>query len=201
MSTRKYREKIEKVLAPTDIRINGDRPWDPQIYNDDFYPRILAKGSMGLGESYMDGWWEADRLDEFFHRILRSGIDSCFHNPSEIFNCLLAKVYNFQKISRAYQVGEQHYDIGNELYRKMLDKRLMYSCGYWKDTASLEEAQKAKIDLIARKLDIKPGMKVLDIGCGWGGAARYIARHYQAEVEGVTISREQAALAREKCEG
>ncbi len=199
MRNGKYKAKIEELLAPTGITINGDHPWDPQVHNEDFYPRVMAKGSMALGESYMDGWWDAEKLDEFFHRIFMASIDSCFCRLSDISNCLLAKIYNFQKIARAYQVGEHHYDIGNDLYKKMLDKRLMYSCGYWKEAADLDEAQEHKLDLICRKLDIKPGMKVLDIGCGWGGAARFIARRYQAEVVGVTISKEQAALARQRC--
>ncbi|MFO7760220.1 MAG: cyclopropane fatty acyl phospholipid synthase [Thermodesulfobacteriota bacterium] len=201
MNNRKYREKIEEILAPTEIKINGNQPWDPQVYNNNFYPRVLAKGSMALGETYMDGWWDAGQLDEFFHRILRANIEKSFRSFSEIFNCLLAKFYNFQKISRAYQIGEHHYNISNELYKRMLDKRMTYSCGYWKNAENLDDAQKAKLDLICRKLKIGPEMKILDIGCGWGGAARFIARRYKAEVVGVTISKEQAELARERCKG
>ncbi len=201
MNTRKYKAKIEELAKSAGITINGDHPWDPQIHNDDFYPRVVANGSLALGESYIDGWWEAEELDGFFHRLLRIEIDKCGYCISEIANYLLTKFYNFQKISRAFQIGEHHYDIGNEFYSRMLDKRLMYSCAYWDKASNLDEAQEAKLDLICRKLDIQPGMKILDIGCGWGGAARYVAKRYQTEVVGVTISKEQVALARKRCAG
>src|ERR1035441_2865177 len=74
--------------------------------------------------------------------------------------------------------GERHYDIGNDLYERMLDSRMIYSCGYWENAATLEEAQRAKLDLVFRKLDLKPGQRVLDVGCGWGGALEYAAREY-----------------------
>jgi cyclopropane-fatty-acyl-phospholipid synthase len=83
----------------------------------------------------------------------------------------------------------------------MLDKRMIYSCAFWKNASTLDEAQEAKLDMVCRKLELKPGMRVLDIGCGWGGMAQFAAKNYGVEVLGVTISKEQASLARERCQG
>ena len=197
----RFRQTVEKLLAEADIRINGSRPWDIQVYNNDFFPRVLAEGSLGLGESYMDGWWDSEQLDEFFYRILRAGLDQKVKPLKMIFSSLVARIYNFQTPSRSFRVGEVHYDIGNDLYSRMLDKLMIYSCAYWKDAATLDEAQEAKLDLIARKLDLKPGMKVVDIGCGWGGTAKFLAENYGVRVVGITVSKEQAAYANELCKG
>ena len=196
------REQARRLLEHADIRLNGDRPHDMQVHNPRTYARVLAQGSLGLGESYMDGWWDAERLDEFFHRLLRARIDEKVrHSWAEYLDLMRARLINLQTPSRAYRVGEHHYDIGNELYKRMLGRYLVYSCGYWAEADNLDDAQIAKIDLICRKLGIEPGMRVLDIGCGWGEAARYIAERYGAEVVGVTISREQAEYGRRLCEG
>jgi len=83
----------------------------------------------------------------------------------------------------------------------MLGERLIYSCGYWKSASTLDEAQEAKLDLVCRKLDLQPGMQVLDIGCGWGGAAKFAAEHYQVEVVGITVSEKQARFGKGLCRG
>lgn len=191
--------KIENLLACADVKINGDRPWDMKVRNDDLYPRIMAKGSLGLGEAYMDGWWDCESLDEFFCRILKANLEEKVRTFSNYVEHIKSLLFNYQKISRAFQIGHKHYDIGNELFKNMLDRRMVYSCGYWKGACSLGEAQEAKIDLICRKLGLKPGMKVLDIGCGWGTIARYAAEKYGVEVTGVTVSKEQAKLACDIC--
>ena len=108
---------------------------------------------------------------------------------------------NRQKGRRAFEVGEQHYDVGNDLYERMLDKRMIYTCAYWQDAKNLDEAQEHKLELVCRKLKLEPGMKVLDIGSGWGGAARYMAEHYDVEVVGVSVSKEQVAMANEQAKG
>jgi cyclopropane-fatty-acyl-phospholipid synthase len=197
------RQRIEPLLEHADIRLNGNRPWDPQVHNENLYVRVLSQPSLGLGEAYMDGWWDCERLDEFFTRIFRARSDRAFQGSSfrQFFEKLAIRFVNFQSPQRAYEVGQRHYDIGNALYRRMLDQRMIYSGAYWKDATTLDEAQDAKLDLICRKLGLEPGMRVLDIGCGWGGMARYAAENYGAEVVGITVSQQQAELAQENCRG
>ncbi len=201
MARDNFRHKAERLLSFADVAIGGDRPWDMQAHNESLYARVLAEGSLGLGESYMDGWWDCESLDGFFHRILRADLRAKVQLWAELYSVLKAKLLNLQKPSRAFQVGRRHYDIGNDLYRRMLDKRLIYSCGYWKSASNLDEAQEAKLDLVCRKLDLRPGMRVLDIGCGWGGTARFAAERYQADVLGITVSEEQARFGKEFCRG
>lgn len=192
---------VEKLLALADVKVDGEQPWDIRVENDDFFRRVLAGGSLALGESFMDGWWHCKQLDEFIHKVLRADLDNKITSWSDRLAILQAKLMNKQSLNRAFQVGKHHYDKGNDLFTAMLDERMIYSCGYWKDADTLEEAQAAKLDLVCKKLDIRPGMRVLDIGCGWGGTARYIAENYRAEIVGVTVSEEQARLARENTKG
>lgn len=195
------RSRAQRLLELVDVRLDGDRPWDIQIHNDDFFARVLAQGSLGLGESYMDGWWDCESLDEFFFRILRAELDTKVRTWPGLFEGLKARFVNLQTPSRAFLIGKHHYDIGNDLYKCMLGERLIYSCGFWEHASSLDEAQEAKLELVCRKLDLQPGMRVLDIGCGWGGTARYAAEQYHAEVLGITVSEEQATFARQMCRG
>jgi cyclopropane-fatty-acyl-phospholipid synthase len=197
----RFRRQLEKLITPADIRINGERPWDIQVHDDRFFRWVLAEGSMGLGESYMDGLWDCERLDELIRRLLTAGLDQKVIPLSVAVSSLYAKLINAQTPARSFKVGKVHYDLGNELYRHMLDKRMIYSCGYWKEAENLDKAQEHKLDLICRKLELGPGMKVLDIGCGWGGTARFIAERYGCSVVGITISEEQASLARQACTG
>lgn len=197
----KARQKIEALLALADVELGGKRPWDLRVHNEAMFSRIIAQGSLGLGEAYMDGWWDCPKLDEFFDRVLWARLDERVKHWADAFHVLLAKFYNFQRPGRAFHIGRHHYDIGNDLYQRMLDKRMVYSCGYWKHASTLDEAQEAKLDLVCRKLNLQPGMHVLDVGCGWGGAARYMAEKYQVQVTGVTVSEEQAQLARDNCRG
>ncbi|MDF1578661.1 MAG: cyclopropane fatty acyl phospholipid synthase, partial [Desulfobulbales bacterium] len=158
-------------------------------------------GSLALGETYMKGWWESAGLDELIKRMLRAELKEKLKSWKDELRVLQAKLINYQSRVRAFQVGKKHYDLGNDLYDAMLDKRMIYSCGYWKNANNLDEAQEAKLDLVCRKLRIEPGMTVLDIGCGWGGTARFIAERCGAKVVGVTVSEEQAELARMKNRG
>jgi cyclopropane-fatty-acyl-phospholipid synthase len=187
------------MLASADIRIGGDRPWDVQVLNEDMYARVVAQGMLGVGETYMDGWWECEQLDEMICRAFRAD----FHRQIRPFKYLLfvlqARLMNLQRRAKAFQVGHEHYDLGQNLYRAMLDKRMLYSCAYWKHATTLEEAQEHKLDLIARKLELEPGMKVLDIGCGWGGALHYLSEKYGVTGTGITISEDQFDAARELC--
>ena len=195
----RYREQLERLLAPCDVRFNGDRPCDIQVHDERFYARVIAQGSLGFGEAYMDGWWDCTDLAEAMARILRYRVDAEVRPVREAPRALLARLVNLQTQRRAFRVGEHHYDIGNGLYRRMLGRYMVYSCGYWAAADNLDDAQWAKMDLICRKLGLEPGMRVLDIGCGWGELARFMAEHYGAEVVGVTISREQVEYGRQLC--
>jgi len=191
-------DKYSEILEGVDIEINGSRPWDLQVYNQDLYKSILFNGSLGFGESYMKGWFDCDRLDLFFEKILSSGIYNEIGGAPLFFGKMKSKLRNLQSVSRAFQVAERHYDIGNDLFSLMLDKTMMYTCGYWtKDVSTLEESQLAKLDLVAKKLNLKAGMKILDIGCGWGGAAKHFANNYGVTVVGITISKEQIEYAKQ----
>ena len=190
------------MLSQAGITINGNQPQDIRVKNPEFFHRVLQEGSLGLGESYMDGWWECDRLDIFFQRILAAELDT--HLPkhfSDIVRIASARIFNYQTRKRAWIVGKEHYDLGNDLFSRMLDPYMQYSCAYWKDAETLEQAQQAKLRMICEKLQLKPGMKLLDIGCGWGGLAQFAAQEYGVSVQGVTISAEQQKMAQDRCAG
>ncbi|EGT5657791.1 cyclopropane fatty acyl phospholipid synthase [Citrobacter braakii] len=192
----------KELLSQADIRINGSRAWDIQLHHAGFFKRVLQQGSLGLGESYMEGWWDCERLDILFCKILKAKLDQQMPgNLKDILRIASARLFNLQSRSRAWIVGKEHYDIGNDLFALMLDPHMQYSCAYWKDATTLDDAQNAKLKMICEKLQLKPGMRLLDIGCGWGGLAEYAARHYGVAVEGVTISKEQQKMAQQRCEG
>ena len=177
-----------ELLSRAGIAINGSAPADIRVKNPDFFKRVLQEGSLGLGESYMDGWWECDRLDMFFSKVLRAGLENQLpHHFKDTLRIASARLFNLQSKKRAWIVGKEHYDLGNDLFSRMLDPFMQYSCAYWKDADNLESAQQAKLKMICEKLQLKPGMRVLDIGCGWGGLAHYMASNYDVSVVGVTI--------------
>jgi len=200
------RSRVEALLSLADVRLDGDRPWDLHVEDERFHARVLSQGSLGLGESYMDGWWRVPSLDGMLYRMIAADLDQRVHGIGVAIDALRARLTNLQSRRRSFQVGERHYDLGNDLYRAMLGKRLVYSCAYWRDRDgraldNLDDAQEAKLDLVCRKLGLQPGMKVLDIGCGWGEALKFAAERYGITGVGVTVSREQAAFARELCDG
>lgn len=189
-----------ELLARAGITVNGDKPWDIQIKNPELFARVFRDGTLAFGESYMDGWWESDQLDETIARILAARLDEDIRESWVMLaHVVRARLVNLQRVTRAFEVGEKHYDIGNDLYERMLDSRLVYTCGYWADAADLDAAQEAKLDLVCRKIGLEKGMRVLELGCGWGSFARFAAERYGAEVTGYTVSKEQAQLARERC--
>jgi cyclopropane-fatty-acyl-phospholipid synthase len=193
---------VSDLLSRAGIVVNGQKSWDIQINNERFYQRVLRDEILGLGESYMDGWWECESLDEFVCKLLQANLDQQVKgNWKTALYVLKTRLFNRQNRSRAVQVGEQHYDLGNDLYRAMLDSRLNYTCAYWKDAQDLEQAQEAKLDLVCKKIGLKTGMTVLELGCGWGSFAKYAAEKYGAQVLGVNISKEQVQLGRELCRG
>lgn len=196
------KQTIQDIFDLADVRINGNRPWDIQVRNLSFYERVLAGGSLALGETYMDGWWDCEALDQFFYKIMDARLDKKVKKSKQVLWAILkAKIMNAQSRSKAYEIGKRHYDIGNDIFSIMLDKGMNYSCGYWNKAGTLDKAQEAKLDLICRKTGLKPGMKVLDIGCGWGGFAKYAAEKYDVRVLGITVSREQVEFARKFCKG
>ncbi|MCP6718170.1 MAG: cyclopropane fatty acyl phospholipid synthase [Patescibacteria group bacterium] len=192
---------VKSLLEEAGIKINGNNPYDVYVNNERFYRRVLSQGSLGLGESYMEGWWNCKNLDEFFYKILRSQIDDRVKSWRVAPRILKAIVLNLGNKKHSFDIGKSHYDIGNEFYQNMLDKRLVYSCGYWEEAETLDNAQEAKLDLVCKKLNLKQGMKILDIGCGWGAFMKYASEKYGVKGVGITISKEQVKLGQELCRG
>lgn len=196
------KREVVKLLALADVQVNGSRSWDIQVYNEEFYSRVLAGGSLALGESYMDGWWDSPNVDQLIEHLLNADLDDRLDPTWEMrWTCLKAYLTNLQDKMGAKQVIDEHYQLGNDLYEAMLDPLMVYSCGYWKDATTLKEAQEAKFELICQKLQLAPGMKVLDIGCGWGGFEKYAAEHYNVSMVGVTLSENQAEWGQRVCAG
>lgn len=195
---------LRELAAAADFRFNGDNPWDIQVIDPRFYRRVLTQGSLGFGESYVHGWWECERLDTLFHRLLLIDADQRterWTKLSRLGEIARRALFNLQSRQRALLVGQQHYDIGNDVFALMLDPTMSYSCAYWQNASTLETAQRDKLDMICRKLELQPGERLLDIGCGWGGLAKFAAENYGVEVFGITVSKEQRTLARERCAG
>jgi cyclopropane-fatty-acyl-phospholipid synthase len=193
---------VRRLLEKAGIDVDGGAPHDIIVHDRRVYARVLRDGSLGLGEAYVEGWWDSQAVDETLTRILRARLaDWAGTSWLETASVLSTKIVNLQSRRRAPQVAEQHYDIGNDLYRAMLDRRLVYTCAYWNGAQDLEEAQEAKLDLVCRKLGLDAGMRLLDLGCGFGGLARYAAEKYGARVTGLTLSKRQVDLGRELCAG
>lgn len=192
---------VKKLLASADIKINGNRKGDIKVHNPHFYSRILAKGSLGLGESYMDRWWDCNNLEVFFAKLLYTNIREKVKPASMILPILVAKIFNLQTKKLAKKVAKVHYNLGNDFYQDMLDKNMQYSCAYFKDTKNLDKAQEKKMELICKKLNLKETDTVLEIGGGWGGLAKYMAKNYGCTVVSYNISSEQVKHARKISEG
>lgn len=191
-----------EILHEAGIQVGGDQPRDIAVHDDRFWARVLAEPELGLGESYQDGWWDANQLDEFIAEVQTLDMRSLVRpRPGVALHVAKAYAMNRQTVRRARRNAGAHYNIGNDLYERMLDKRMVYSCGYWQHAEDLDQAQEDKLDLICRKLRLEPGQRVLDIGCGWGGFARFAASEHGVSVTGVTPAREQVRLAREVCAG
>jgi cyclopropane-fatty-acyl-phospholipid synthase len=195
----KAKEVVTGLLALADVRVDGKRPFDITVNDDRLYKRLLSGGELGLGESYMDGWWDVERLDQLVERLVSAGVKEKVRiSPSLVRTVALSVLMNRQTKVRARRNAAHHYNVGNDLYERMLGKRMMYSSAYWQNARTLDEAQEAKLDLICRKLQLKPGMKVLDIGCGWGGFAQFAAEKYGVNVTGITPASNQYEMAKER---
>ena len=191
---------FEDLLAPAGIVLNGPNEWDPQVNDQRLFRRVSRDGTLGLGEAYMDGWWDCQRLDELFSRGLRAGLEGAIRNNLRfLLFFTFSRLFNLQSSKRTHIVGEKHYDIGNDIFEAMLDPYMNYSCGYWADAQDLAKAQEHKMEMICRKLQLENGMQVLDVGCGWGGLSRWMAERHGVEVTGITVSSEQAVYAQQRC--
>ncbi len=199
MGSQGLRKQVQSLLDRAGVELDGTRPWDPAIHDQRFFARVLSQGSLGFGESYMDGWWDCERLDQFVERLKRARLDRAVRARPPLWNLLKAKVLNLQSRARAFEIGERHYDLGNDLYEAMLDRRMIYTGGLWDGATDLDTAQERKLERVARKLKLRPGQRVLDIGCGWGGTAKYLAENHGVHVVGVTVSGEQQRHAQELC--
>ncbi len=190
------------LLKLAGIEINGPRDFDVQVHDERFYTRAVRHQGLGIGESYMDGWWDCKALDKLMTKVINAKIEEQVRPSREIvLLSVVTLITNRQTHKRAKKNASHHYNIGNDLYERMLDKRMIYSCGYWKNAKTLDEAQEAKLKLICDKLELKKGMTVLDIGCGWGGFSEYAARNYGVKVTGISPAAEQVKLARKRTKG
>lgn len=193
---------VRELLDGTDVVLGGDRPDAIHVHDRRFFTRMLRDGALGFGEAYMDGLWDCDALDVLIDKLVRCKLDvQVRSNWARAYHVLKARALNLQQGARAFQVGQEHYDLGNDLYSAMLDARMVYTCAYWRDAGDLDAAQEAKLDLVCRKLGLRPGMRVLELGCGWGSFAAFAAERYGVTVDGYTVSREQVEHGRERCAG
>jgi cyclopropane-fatty-acyl-phospholipid synthase len=186
---------MREMLAGAGVTIGGSAPWDIQVHDPRLYARVLRDGNLGVGESYVEGWWDCEALDQMIDRVTRARM-SLGSNWALLTHVAKARLFNLQ-VLRPFEVGQRHYDVGNDLYRAMLGPRMVYTCAYFRDADTLDAAQEAKLDLVCRKIGLRPGMRVLDLGCGWAGFAAFAAEKYGASVVGYTVSKEQQAWARE----
>ncbi len=197
-----FRRGLERWLEEAGIRVNGTRAWDIRVHDARLGARVRLHGLDGLGDAYVDGWWDCDALDEAFARVLRMGLPRPLrYSPRTMLRCLAERLLNLQTRARALRDVGWHYNLGNDLFAAMLDPLMVYSCAYWNEAKDLAGAQTAKLDLACRKVGLRPGMRLLDIGCGWGGLCRFAAERYGARVVGITLSAEQVRYARDACDG
>jgi cyclopropane-fatty-acyl-phospholipid synthase len=188
-----------RILGLAGIEVHGKNAWDIQVHDDRLWNRIISQRELGLAEAYMDGWWDVESIDQFLTKLLEINVlDKAPFSISLVGHAVKSTVLNRQTKAKAAANAKHHYNIGNDLYTRMLDKEMAYSCGYWKSAKTLDQAQIAKFDLICRKLELKPGMKLLDIGCGWGGLLRYAAKNYGIIGTGISPADNQIELARAK---
>jgi len=192
---------IQSLLTPADIQLNGSRPWDMQVHNDKLYALLLKDPSLGLGESYMDGWWSCTALEQMMAKVMAAKLDyKVSDNLKTSLHIIASRLFNMQSVRRAKEVADVHYNLDNALYRDMLGPSMSYTCGYFKDTDKLDIAQEQKHDLICKKLSLKPGDRVLEMGCGWGGFAEFAAKNYGVRMDSLNISEEQINYAKQRCQ-
>jgi cyclopropane-fatty-acyl-phospholipid synthase len=197
-----YEHIVRRLLSQAGVQIDGKNPWDIRVHNNGFYRLAVIYGTLGLGESYMNSWWSCEAVDQLFERLVRAELHIKAGIPLRYkLMALTARLVNMQTRPRALKVIKAHYNVDSQIILSFLDEYKQYSCAYFKETTELDTAQKQKLDLICRKLKLSPSDHLLDIGCGYGGLARYAAEHFGCTVTGITPSVEQIAFAREFCKG
>jgi len=202
VSMQDYKSTVQRIAALADIEINGTRPWDITVNHSGFYERVIAEGVLGLGESYMDGWWTCEALDQFFYKVISADIRKRLRwSYAEVASLWMTRLLNRQTRAGSKKVVQSHYDPSSKIILSFLDPYNQYTCGYFKDTDDLNTAQEQKLDLICRKLELSAKDRILDIGCGWGGFAKFATERYDGHVTGISISDEQLTYARDFCKG
>lgn len=208
-----FQAQAADLLELADIQLNGTRGWDIQVNDDRFYEKALCGGSIGVGESYVDGWWDCTELDGMIARLSKADLRSKIKfSPKIVASALKQQLPEFQysvpylrsilyRLGIAQNTVEQHYNVGNDFYERVLDQRMVYSCAFYQHANDLEDAQNHKLRMSCEKLNLQASDHVLDIGCGWGAFARYAAENYGVSVHGLTISPDQRELALERCRG
>lgn len=214
------RSIAQQFLDDVDVKINGNRPGDIQVKNENLFLHLalymVGFDRRAMGECYVDGYYDSDDLIILLEKCLKTKFlfNKASNMISNVIHSAPLLLFNMQSINSSKRDISSHYDIGNQLYQLMLDRTMNYSCAYWqknvyldpsdgnnnlddfkvnKNTlcSTLEEAQLNKMLLIGRKLNLKPGMTVLDIGCGWGYLDKFLALNFDVHVIGITISKEQ----------
>jgi cyclopropane-fatty-acyl-phospholipid synthase len=198
---RLFKPLFENLLEGTDVRLGGDRPWDIRVNRDRLYRRAL-RGSLGIGEAYIDGDWDCDALDELFRRVLSVNTQKKpLIRAARAWRSFQSRVMNLQTRKRSRAVAEEHYDIDHRMYALFLGPWNQYTCCFFDGTNDLERAEVIKLEMLCDKLELKPGMRLLDIGCGWGGFAKYAASTRGCEVTGISLSDEQIRYANDYTHG
>jgi cyclopropane-fatty-acyl-phospholipid synthase len=194
----RLRAHFASILGRTGVELDGPEPWDPRVHDERLFARVLVDGTLGLGEAYVEGWWDCVQLDELVARVTHGAGAAVPRSWRDMVAAAHAKIRNAGRRSRAFDNVMYHYDVADDLFEAMLDRRMTYSCGYWKNARDLDAAQEAKLDLVCRKIGLKPGMRVLDIGSGWGSFGIFAAERYGARVVGLTVSEAQQRAATER---
>jgi cyclopropane-fatty-acyl-phospholipid synthase len=198
---------LKFIDAAGGVHLHGTSPGPNvtfRLNHPSMYSKMLLNPELSVGEAYMDGAFEIveGSLRDFLDLFHRNSGNLRSLPARRALGDMMRRVRRFQQsnpVTRARDNVAPHYDTSNEFYKLILDNDLHYSCAYFEASGqSLEAAQQAKLRHIASKLRIEPGMRVLDIGCGWGGMAMYLAEHLGAQVVGVTLSKEQIELAVER---
>jgi len=172
------------------------------IHDGAFFRRLATRGKLGLGESYTAGEWDADDLVALFELLLRNIDTDVRHARLGRLLAIRPRLRRRNGLARSRRNIAYHYDLGNELFALMLDETMTYSCALFeRPEMSLADAQRAKYERLCERLSLSADDHVLEIGCGWGGFARHAAETRGCRVTGITISHEQAALARERTRG